>query len=103
MGINFDDVGGISGAVVLGEASHSALLQVLDPLDFSLKPIADVDGESRILGVEDVSLWASLEGVGMGFDKVLESVNSGIELAHFSCMVVFSLFNCFEQRFGDAL
>ena len=39
----------------------------------------------------------------MGLDKVLESGNPGIEFTYFGCMVGFSLFNCFEQGFGDTL
>ena len=103
LGINFDDVGGVSRAIVFGEAGHSALLQLLDPLDFPLEPVADVDSESRIFGVEDIPLGASLEGVGVGLDEVFESVDSGVELAYLGCVIVFSLFNCFEQRLGDAL
>ena len=103
LSVDLDDVGSVAWAVIFGKAGHSALLQLLDPLDLPLKAVADVDGESRIFGVEDIPLGASLEGVGMGFDEVLESVNSSVELAYFSRVVVFPLFDCFEQRFGDAL
>ena len=94
---------GVSGAVVFGEASHCALLQLFDPFDFSLEAVTDIDGEARVLGVEDIPLRASLEGVGMGLDEVFESVDPRIELAYLDCVVFFSLFNCFEQGFGDAL
>ena len=79
------------------------MLQLFDPFDFSLKTIADVDGEPGVLGVKDIPLRASLEGVGVGLDKVFQSVDPSVELAYFGCMVVLSLFNCFEQRLGDAL
>ena len=46
LGVNFDDMRGVSRTVVLREAGHRPLLQLLDPFDFSLKPIADVDGEA---------------------------------------------------------
>ena len=94
---------GVSGAVVFGEAGHCSLLQVFDPFDFSLKAVADIDGEAWVLGVENIPLGASLEGVGMGLDEVFESVDPRIELAHFGCMVIFSLFDCFEQGLGNAL
>ena len=103
LGVNFDDVGSVPRAVVFSEAGHGALLQLLDPLDLSLKSVADVDGKPRVFGIEDIPLGASLEGVGMGFDEVFKSVDSSVELAYFSCMVVLSLFNRFEQRLGDAL
>ena len=96
-------MGGVSRAIVFGEAGHSALLQVLDPLDLSLKSVADVDGKPRVFGIEDIPLGASLEGVGVGFDKVFKSVNSGVELAYFGCVVILSLFDCFKEGFGDAL
>ena len=103
LSVDLDNVGGVPGAVVLSEAGHSALLQLLDPFDFPLKPVADIDGEPGVFGVEDISLGASLEGVGVGFDKVFESVDPGVELTYFGRMVVLSLFNCFEQGFGDSL
>ena len=73
-------MGSVSRAVVFSETGHSALLQLLNPLDFPLKSIADVDGKSGILGIEDVPLGASLEGVGMSFDEVFESVDSGVDV-----------------------
>ena len=79
------------------------MLQLFDPFDFSLETVADVDGEPRIFGVEDIPLRASLEGIGVGFDEILESIDSSVELAHFGHVIVFSLLNCFEQRLGDAL
>ena len=69
----------------------------------SLKSVADVDSKSGIFGVEDIPLRASLEGVGVGFNEVFKLVDPSIELAYFGCMVVLSLFNCFEQRLGNAL
>ena len=103
LGIDFDDMGGVSRAIVFGEAGHSALLQVFDPLDFSLKSVADVDGKPGILGVVNIPLGASLEGVGVGFDEVFKSVDPGIELSHLGSVVVLPLLNCFEQGFGNAL
>ena len=103
LGINFDDVRGVSGTVVFGETGHRSLLQLFDPFDLPLKAVADVDGETRILGVKNVSLGASLEGIGMGFDEIFEPIDSSVELAHFGHVIVFSLLNCFEQRFSDAL
>ena len=103
LGINFDNVRGVARAVVFGETGHSALLQLLDPLDFSLEAVADIDGETQVFGVEDVPLRASLEGVGVGFDKVFESIDSGIELSYFGHVVILPLFDCFEQGFSDSL
>ena len=103
LSVDLDDVGSVAWSVIFGETGHGALLQLFDPFDFALEAVADVDGESRILGVEHVPLGASLEGVGVGFDKVLESVDPGIELPHFSNVVVLPLFDCFEQRLGNAL
>ena len=103
LGVDLDNVGSVPGTVVFGEAGHCALLQLFDPLDLPLKAVADVDGEPWVLGVEDIPLGASLEGVGVGFDQVLESVDSGIELSHFSDVIVFSLLDCFKQGLGDAL
>ena len=79
------------------------MLQLLDPLDFSLKAVADVDGEPRILGVEDISFRTALEGVGVCLDEVFKSIDSTIELSYLGHMIIFSLFDCFEQGFGDAL
>ena len=79
------------------------MLQLLNPLDFSLKAIADIDGETWVLGVEDIPLGASLKSVGVGFDEVLESVDSGVELLYFGRVIVLSLFDCFEQCLGDPL
>ena len=39
----------------------------------------------------------------MSFDEVLESGDSGIELPHFSSVIVLSLLDCFKQSLGDAL
>ena len=103
MSVDLDDVGSVARTVVFGETGHSALFQLFDPLNFSLKAVANVDGEPGVFGVKDVSLRATLEGVGMGLDKVFEPIDPGVELAYFSCMVVFPLFNCFEQRLGNAL
>ena len=103
LSVDLDDVRGVTRTVVFGEAGHSALLQLLDPFDFSLKTVADIDGESGIFGVEDIPLGAALEGVGVGLDKVFESVDPTVELPYFGCMIVFSLLDRFEQRFGDAL
>ena len=94
---------GVAWTVIFGEAGHCALLQLFDPLDFPLKAVADVDGKSWVLGVEDIPLRASLEGVGVGPDQVLESVDSGVKLSHFSGVVIFPLLDSFEQGFGDAL
>ena len=96
MGIDFNDVGGISRAVIFGKAGHRALLQLFDPFDFSLEAVADIDGKTRVLGVEDVPLRAALKGVGVGFDEVLESIDPRIELAYFGRVVVFPLFDRFE-------
>ena len=79
------------------------MLQLFDPFNFSLKAVADVDSEPRVFGVKDIPLRASLEGIGMGFDEIFESIDSSVELAHFGHVIVFSLLDCFEQRFGDAL
>ena len=103
LSVDFDDVGSVSRTVVRGVARHRALLQLLDPLDLPLKAVADVDSEPRVLGVEDVPLWATFEGVGMVLKEVLESINPTVELLHLSLVIVFSLFEGFEQRFGDAL
>ena len=103
MSVDFDNMRGVPGTVVFGKTGHGALLQLFDPLDLPLKAVADVDSESGIFGVEDVPLGATLEGVGMGLDEVLEPVDSGVELAYLSCVVVFPLFDRFEQRFGDPL
>ena len=103
LGVNFDNVRGVPWAVVFGEAGHGALLQLLDPLDLALKTVADVNGETGILGVENVPLRAAFEGVSVGLDKVLESVDPGIELPYFGHVIIFSLFDCFEQRLGDSL
>ena len=103
MGVDFDDVGSIAWTIVFGEAGHGTLLQLFDPFDLSLKAVADVDGKPRVLGIEDVSFGASLEGVGMGFDQVFEPVDPGVELSYFGGVIAFPLFNCFEQGFGDAL
>ena len=103
LSVDLDDVGSVARTVVLGEAGHGALLQLFDPFDFSLEAVADVDGESGVFGVKYVPLRATLEGVGVGFDKVLESVDPGIKFPHFGNVVVLSLFDCFEQRLGNAL
>ena len=96
-------MGSVPGTVVFSEAGDRTLLQLFDPFDFPLKAIADIDGEAWIFSVENIPLRASLESVGVGFDEVFEPIDPGVELAYFGCMVVFSLFNCFEQRLGDAL
>ena len=96
-------MGSVSRATIFGEASHRALLQLFDPLDFPLKTVANVDSEPRVFCVEDVPLWATLEGVGVSLDKVFESVDPTVELSYFGCMVVLSLLDRFEQCFGDAL
>ena len=103
LGVDFDNMRGVARTIVFGEAGHGALLQLFDPLDLPLKAIADVDGEPGILGIEDIPLGASLEGVGVGFDEVFESIDPGVELAYFGCVVILSLFDCFEQRLSDAL
>ena len=89
-------MGGVSRTVVFGKTSHRALLQLFDPFDFPLETVANIDGETWIFGVEDVSLGASLKGVGMGFDEVFELVNLGVELLHFGDVIVLSLFDRFE-------
>ena len=39
----------------------------------------------------------------MGFDKVLESEDTGVELGYLGGVVGFPLFDGFEQRLSDAL
>ena len=103
LSIDLDDVGSIAWTVIFGEASHCALLQLFDPLDFLLQAIADVDSEPGVFGVENVPLGATLEGVGVSFDEVLESVNSAIEFPYFGDVIVLPLLDRFEQCFGDSL
>ena len=103
LSVDLDDVRGVAWTVVFGEAGHCALLQLFDPLDFPLQTVADVDGEPRVLGVKDIPLGATLEGVGMCFDEVFESIDSGVELSYFSRVIVLSLFDRLEQCFGDPL
>ena len=103
LSVDLDDVGSVAWAVVLGEAGHGTLLQLFDPFNFSLKAVADIDGEAWVLGVENIPLRASLEGVGVGFDEVFKSIDPRIELAYLGRMVIFSLFDRFEQCFGDPL
>ena len=96
-------MGGVARTVIFGETGHCTLFQLLDPFDFSLEAVTDVDGESRVFGVKDIPLGASLEGVSVCFDEVFESIDPTIELPYFSHMVVLPLLDRFEQRFGDAL
>ena len=103
MSVDLDDVGSVARTVVFSEAGHGALLQVFDPFNFPLKAVADIDGEPGVFGVKNIPLRASLEGVGVGFDEVFKSIDSSVELTHFGRMIVFSLFDHFKQRFGDAL
>ena len=79
LSIDFDDVGGVARTVVFGEAGNCALLQLFDPFDLALEAVADVNGEPGVFGVEDVSLRAVLEGVGVGLDQIFESDDTGIE------------------------
>ena len=103
LSVDFDDVGSVSGAVFFGVARHCALLQLFDPLDLSLKAVADVDGERRVLGVENVPLWAAFESVGVFLDQVFKSVDPTVELLYLDPVVILSLLESFEQRPGDAL
>ena len=103
MSIDFDDVRSVPRTVVFSETGHRALLQLFDPLDFSLKAIANIDGEARVLGIENIPLRTPFESVGVGFDEVFESVDLSVELAHFGRVVILSLFDCFEQCLGDPL
>ena len=96
-------MGSVSGAVIFGETSHRALLQLFDPLDFSLKTIADIDGEPGVFGVENVPFWATFKGVCVSLDKVFKSIDPTVELSHFGHVVVLTLLDCFEQGLGDAL
>ena len=65
------------------------MLQLFDPFDFSLKAVADIDGETWILGVENIPFGASFESVGVGFDKVFESIDPCVEFTYFGHVVVF--------------
>ena len=103
LSVDLDDVGSVSGTVIFGETRHCALLQLFDPFDFSLKTVANVDSEPRVLGVENVPLWATFEGVGVSLDEILEPIDPTVKLPYFGHVIVFSLLNCFEQRFGNAL
>ena len=103
LSVNFDDVRSVSGAVLFGVTRHRALLQLLDPFDLPFKAIADVDSESRVFGVENVPLRATLERLGMLLDQVFKSIDPLVELLDFGFVKVFSLFKCLEQRLGDAL
>ena len=96
-------MGSVSGTVVFGEACHSSLLQLFDPLDLPLKTVADVNGEPGVFGVENVSLRAAFKGVGVGLDEVFKSIDPAVKLAYFGHVVVLSLLDRLEQRFGDAL
>ena len=89
-------MGSVSRTVVFSETGHCALLQLFDPLDFLLEAIANVDSEPWVFGVEDVSLWAALEGVGVSSNQVFESGDPGIKFQYFGGVVSFPLFDCFE-------
>ena len=103
LSVDLDDMGGVARTVIFGEAGHRALLQLFDPLDFSLEAVADVDSESRVFGVKDISLGAALERIGVCFDEIFESIDPTVELPYFGHMVIFPLLDRFEQRLGDAL
>ena len=79
---------GVPGTVVFGETGHCALFQLFDPLDLPLKAIADVDSEPRVLGVEDVPLRATFEGVGVSFDEVFKSGDPGVKLPYLSVTIL---------------
>ena len=96
LSIDFDDVGSVTWTVVLGEAGHCALLQLFDPFNFSLQTVADVDGESRVFGIEDIPFGAALEGVGVRLNEVFEPIDPAVKFPDFGRMVVFSLLNCSE-------
>ena len=96
-------MGGISGSVVFGVACHRTLLQLFDPFDFPLKAVADIDGERRVLGIENVPFRAAFEGLSVLLEEVLEPVDPAIKLLHLGLMVGLALFDGFEQRLGDAL
>ena len=103
LSVDFDDVGSVAWTVIFGEAGHSALLQLLDPFDFPLQAIANVDGKTRVLGVKDIPFGATLESVGVRLNEVFKPIDPTVELSHLGRVVVFSLLNCFEQRLGDTL
>ena len=96
MSVDFDNVRGVPGTVVFGVARHRTLLQLLDPLDLPLKAVADVDGKRGVLGIENVPLRATLEGLGVLLEEILKSIDPAIELLNFGLMVVFALLKCFE-------
>ena len=103
LGVDFDDVGSVSGTVVFGVAGHRALLQLLDPLDLPLKTVADVDGERGVFGVKNVPLRAAFESLGMLLDEVLKAIDPTVELSYLDLVIVLSLLDRFEQRPSDAL
>ena len=76
------------------------MLQLLDPFNLTLEAVADVDSETRVFGIEDVSFGAALEGVGVSFDQIFKPVDPGVELSYFGDMVILSLFNSFEEGLG---
>ena len=96
-------MGGISWTVVLGETGHCTLFQLFDPLKLSLEAVADVDGEAQIFGIEDVSFGAALEGVGVSFDEIFQSVDPGVELPDFGGVAILLLFDGSEEGLGDSL
>ena len=79
------------------------MFQLFDPLNFPLEAVADVDGEARIFGIEDISFGTALEGVGVSFDEIFQSVDPGVELPDFGDVVILSLLNSFEEGLGDSL
>ena len=103
LGVDFDNVRGISRTIVFGEAGHRSLLQLLDPLNLLLQTVADVDRKPWILGVKDISFGASFEGVGVGFDEVFQLGDSSIELQYLGSVVGLPLFDGSEQHLGNAL
>ena len=103
LSVDLDDVGGVSGTILFSVACHRALLQLFDPLNLSLEAVADVDGEPREPGVENVPFRAAFESVGMFLHEFFESDDPTVEPLYLGLVIVFTLLNCFEQRLGDAL
>jgi hypothetical protein len=98
LGIDLDEVGAATWAIICSEYGEHTLVEHFDPLCRAVEPISNHHCEVQVLGVFNISLEASLEIIFMGFDLGFKSGDTFFEMPLLFNMALLSNSDGADQR-----